>query len=150
MKSIFYYITIAITLILTSCKKDEVKAYLTDNPTASYIVDPSDGSNIVLTSDQSLSTIMFTWKPSNYGFEAAVQYAVQVDVNSNFSTSKILTSTYSDTALVSYLGINNILVNNLKLPKGQQSKVNVRIRSFTDAGIDTLYSNPISLNVTTY
>jgi hypothetical protein len=147
------YLVLVVTLIgFFSCKKDETKVVISSNPVPPVFLTPASGADIIFNSLQGQDTMMFTWKTADYGFKASVQYRVQLDTVTTFSfkPAKLLNVTFSDTLLVQNSVLNTFLVKGFKLKANIKYTFYARVRAMTDAGTDTIYSDPVMWYFTTY
>jgi hypothetical protein len=149
-KQLIYLVLVVTIISLFSCNKDEQKVVISSNLVTPVLLAPVNGADIVLNSLQGQDTMMFTWKTADYGFQASVQYRVQLDTLTSFKTAKLLNVTFSDTLLIQNSVLNSFLVKGFKLVKNKKYSFEARIRAMTDAGTDTLYSDPIQMYFTTY
>ena len=96
-----------------SCKKDENRVVLDPAKVTAPVIDASaDGTTVVITKTNQDSTVMFSWQAANYGFNTAINYSVQMDLDgNNFSNPTTLGTTKSITTLKVSLGdLNNKLL----------------------------------------
>jgi hypothetical protein len=134
-------------LMLASCKKDETKVVATKGTPGSLT---ASANTIVLSSatagDNALS---FNYTASNYGFKAAVTYTLQIDVKgNNFAQSKDIGLSGSSK---SYTGADlNTLLISMGLIAGNPTQLETRIKSELATGVETTYSNILTLTVTPY
>lgn len=135
-------------LMLASCKKDEIKV-VAGNGTPGKLT--SSATSVVLTAAASGSTALtLTYTPTSYGFNAAVNYTLQIDKKgNNFASSKniVLSSTSSKT----FSGLDlNIALLAMGLIPGAATPIEMRIKSELSANVSTTYSNVVGLTVTPY
>src|SRR5215510_8463598 len=82
-------LVISITsVLLFSCKKDEIKTLLKAGVAPSLTANPT--TPLVLTSgNANNNAITFSWSASDYGYDAAVKYTLQIAKNgTNFATPR--------------------------------------------------------------
>jgi hypothetical protein len=144
------FIIVVIFASLYACNKDETKVVISSSPVPPSFISPTNGANLTLNSEQSLDSLYFIWSSANYGFQASVQYRIQIDTTTNFYTAKMLNTSYSDTFIVLQKTLNTLLVSNLKLVTNARASIFLRIRAITYAGYDTIYSSPINMKVTPF
>lgn len=154
MKNLFKILSLiaVVALAVTGCKKDENRAFF-EGGTAPVI--GASKSNVVLTPATAAETaITFSWTNPNYRFTTGVsshdvQYALEFDVNSNFSSPNKFVTTVSKDLNRSFtvFQLNSILGNDMGLPFGQTSTVYARVVSslrFEGAVNGELSSNAVS------
>ncbi|SEN21662.1 SusE outer membrane protein [bacterium A37T11] len=139
----------AMMLGIGSCKKDLEKVVVTEGtaPTISCSTTQLDLGKL----DPVTDAITFSWKAASYGFQAAVEYTLQLDKGgNNFAAPKSisLNPTANDSTF-KVTDFNNILVL-LGLNPAVESTVEARIVSSLAGGQQTLYSDALSINVTPY
>ncbi|WP_303311091.1 SusE domain-containing protein [Hymenobacter sp. BT730] len=117
----------AAVFLFSSCEKDEVRVMA--QPGNAPTLTASANSVTLVQEDASKNAVTLSWKPGNYGFDAAQTYVIQFDKKDNKFAKpyeyKAGTST-SKTFTVSE--INNIMLA-LGLPTGSEASVEVRVTS---------------------
>ncbi|NOY94872.1 MAG: SusF/SusE family outer membrane protein [Chlorobi bacterium] len=149
-KSAIILITIIGLISLFSCEKDETRAILKEVITPPSITSPSDGTSMVLSLADSANSIEFNWTKPDYGFPAGVSYAVQIDkAGNNFKEAVTIASGTTESALVNVYTLNNLLLSN-GYPEDISTAAEIRVRSIINSEVDTVYSPPITLNITPF
>ncbi len=118
---------------------------------APQLTQPANGSSFVLT-DSTENEVMaaFEWSAADFGFPAAVTYTLEIDLEGHdFSNPATLAVTSDLTAEVLQGKVNNALLTLHAFP-GEVAKTIVRVSAAVHQDVDTLYSDPISLNITPY
>ena len=133
----------------TSCEKDEVKAVL------------SPGSNLTLTSTQATLVLVqanaantatsFAWDKANFGYDAGITYTLQFcKGGTNFATATT-TGLNMETNLSKAFTVGEL---NAKMqdiiPYGSAQAVQARIKADVGSGVTPIYSNVLSLTITSY
>jgi len=134
-------------LMLASCKKDETKVTATNGKPGALT---ASASTIVLTSANSGdNAVSFTYTPTDYGFKASVTYTLQIALKgANFANSKDIGLSASSK---SYTGADlNTMLLSMGLIAGNASQLETRIKSELATGVQTTYSNVLTLTVTPY
>jgi hypothetical protein len=141
---------------LFSCKKDEIKTTIKNTPGNPSLTSPSDGTTKVLALTDSAKNILFTWTKADFGYDATVAYALQIDKSgNNFSKpSNIATTILADSASVNIYALDNILLT-MGLPENQPATVEVRVRAIVNAinssaFADTAISSVIKMSITPF
>lgn len=67
----------ALLLLVSSCKKDEVKTVI--QPGAAPILTASTSSLVLLQANSAKNATTYTWTPVTFGYQAVVSYALQFD-----------------------------------------------------------------------
>jgi starch-binding outer membrane protein SusE/F len=162
MKNIFRKMLLAIgaiTFLLASCQKQEIRAVLTTPATSPQLT--ASATSVVLDSTQNADTIVnFSWGAVKYGYNADVTYTLQFDVPADSFKNPVniimpvngTTTGFTDSAF------NVLAYQSLRLPANVASEVQVRVKSDVNqngvvAGpstITSVYSNVDSISVTPY
>ena len=96
MKKRIAYIAILCFITFFACKKDETKVTTSENPSISVLSNPG---NLILAKVDSAHILTFKWAPANFGFNAVVNYSLEIDhAANNFSKPITIGSTIHDTA----------------------------------------------------
>ena len=149
MKKIFSVILPMLLLVtlFSSCEKDENRVVMRDvtNPTLT-----ASPLSIVLSSTTAADTVeTFSWTASEYGFDAAVSYTLQLaKAGTSFATPKEVTT--GSVRMVKYTGAELNQIALLQgLSAGNAGQLEVRVKSTLSDSIRS-YSPVITLNVTPY
>lgn len=150
MKKIIYLLLIlsGITFFI-SCEKDEERAVISDNPAKPSLNNPG---NITLTLADSENSLYITWTPADFGFDAVVNYKLQIDLSgNNFKYPVTLATVISnDTAAFNVYELDNTLIANEFEPVA--TAVDMRLLAIVSGNnyADTVISDPISINITPF
>ncbi|MFY9150761.1 MAG: SusE domain-containing protein [Prolixibacteraceae bacterium] len=151
-KKIYLYLTfIGLIVLLFSCKKDETKAVLLDNPTLPTIQSIPD---LTLKRANGLNMLEFVGTPVDPGFQASVMYYLEACAKgTNFADATLILSDSQVLSMKISVGdLDGILLK--KFPADQVSSLDFRIRSVLSLSSGTgsyEYSSAIkTANVTTY
>ncbi|WP_242919932.1 SusE domain-containing protein [Pontibacter liquoris] len=142
------FILSALSLVLFSCEKDEDRAIL--NVGAAPALTASSTNLILLEEAAKNEAITLTWTEADYGFDAAVNYQLQIDTaGDNFVKpySADLGSTLSKTYTVEEL---NTLMTKLKYTPEEPQEIKIRIKASVSEFVDPVYSNVAAVTVTPY
>lgn len=149
MKLFRYISCAAAALALFACQEVDKTCALAPDAIAAPVLD--EHSDIVVDADNLSSEVTFTWSAADYGYPAAVSYALycvygdeEAQVGESYTTSYTLTKE----------SLNNALVNTkgLAVPVGETSPVFFYIVSSISTDPESAYtkhSNNIGLNITT-
>lgn len=151
-KKIFIYLTfIGLIGLLFSCKKDETRAVLSDNPIAPSI---SSVPNLTLKRANGLNVLEFVGTPVDPGFQASATYYLEVCAKgNNFADALLITSDKQDLSMkITVADLDGILLK--KYPADQVSSLDFRIRAVLSLSSGTgsyVYSSAVkNADVTTY
>jgi hypothetical protein len=127
----------------------EPVAGLLDSP---ELLTPDGGAAYVLTEETANDTLMsFTWSGADYGFPAAVNYELQMDVSGgDFSNSATIASTSNMEASITVGDMNSLLSNILSVSPNVASDVDLRIVGMLHETLDTATSETLTLTLTPY
>ena len=107
MKRIYYIGIILILFALHACETDNKKYYAGDYISPSIVL-PATGSHIVLTETSANDTVLFKWQRADFGFPAAITYAVQIAKPDTYFESAVKIGETKGTSVdVNYANLNN-------------------------------------------
>ncbi|MEP6583097.1 MAG: SusE domain-containing protein [Ginsengibacter sp.] len=149
MKKIFSYLFLicSMAILFAACKKDEVKTIL--NKSTPPVLSASQTS-VVLSSATAADTVeAFTWSRSDYGFNAAASYSLQIAKGgTNFSAPKEISMGNSTSLKYSGADLNQIALI-LGLAPGSAQGLDVRVKStLTDSLV--IFSNSLAIDISPY
>lgn len=150
MKQLLYiFISFTGIIIFSSCEEDEI-VKISSNPIAPEIISPTEGQSISYTEPDANSTITFVISPADYGFEASINYEIQIDkVDNTFKDVVTLTSGYTDTLTATVDQLNTTLLS-MKFIEDVENSFEMRVMAVVSAEVDTLYSETILVKATPY
>jgi hypothetical protein len=142
----------------TGCKKDENQNFFYGGKAP---VLTASKTNVVLTpATEKEEAIRFNWTNPQYEFSTGlsshdVQYALEIDINTNFNSSKKYVTTISKDLSKSFtvFDFNRILGNNMQLPLDQDVTVYARVVSslrFESAVNGAIASNAVTIRTKPY
>ncbi len=140
---------IASATFLTSCKKEEVQAVL--NPTGAVVL-ASTATTLVLAQANAANTaVSFSWDKANFGYPAGVTYTLEFcKGGTNFATATS-TSINMETSLAKTFTVGEI---NAKMQDiiayGSAQQVQARVKADVGSGVTPIYSNVLTLTITSY
>jgi hypothetical protein len=135
--------------VLNACKKDETMVKASADAKPSKLAATYD--NLVLNeNDAAADAIEFKWDKSDFGFDAAITYSVEVGKkDSNFVNSRSI-GVGADLSTVLTVGAFNALLNQMNAVGFQPNAVEVRLKAEIGKSVAPVYSNVIPLVVTPY
>jgi starch-binding outer membrane protein SusE/F len=148
-KSIQSSILIALAVVsFCSCEKDEIKTIAYTGRPGSLTASPT---TLVLTSTNANDTVeTFSWVPTDYGYQAAVKYTLQIAKGgTNFTAPKEINMGSATQQKFSGADFNQMAII-LGLPPGSPGQLDVRVKSSISDSIKAVYSNNTTLTVTPY
>ncbi|TXK46104.1 SusF/SusE family outer membrane protein [Pontibacter qinzhouensis] len=137
------------SLTLWACDKDED---MTMARTGTIPALTATQSNLVLEEAQSSrDAVTFTWTTSNFGYAAAVRYTLQFahPDDATFASARTIVLNNQTVRTVS-VGELNVIANEIGLPTFEPAAMLVRIKADISDRFEAVYSDPITLNVTSY
>lgn len=148
MKSIINLIAITFfSVVLYSCKKDISHTVKTDGTAPVVNLSPA---SLVLSSAKENDTVeTITWSPAEFGFQAAINYSVEIiKEGASFTTAKSV-NLGTGTQLKYTGAVLNELAIGLGIATGTSGNLNLRVKSsLSDSTF--IYSSVAKLTVTTY
>jgi hypothetical protein len=146
-----FFVIIAAALFITSCEKDKTGPFLNESAAAPEITAPTTGTSFVLTEaieTQDLSK--FTWTAPDYGFNAAVLYALEIDnAGNNFADAINVGSSTKPEFTISVADFN-MKVLTIGGIAGEQSNYEIRVKSTINDSVPSLKSSAVALKITPY
>jgi len=144
-----FILFVIVSIIFSACEKDNIKAVISNNAGAPEILIPETTLTVTLTAADSAQLFPIRWKKADYGVQTVVNYAVQADkAGNNFGSAVSLGSTSSDSLLFNFHTLNSKLRDEMKLPAGTPS--NIELRIVASFRTDTVISDPVAFTVTPY
>lgn len=149
MKKIVYicFLILGITAF-TSCD-DAGKDATVQILEAPEITSPTSFTQYTLTQETANNPIdVFFWTSADFGFPAAVVYTLQVDELDGTFESPVNLGISTTSNIRIYVGdLNNAAIR--FIPEGETGFISIRIKATVDPNVESVYSKPIALEVTT-
>jgi starch-binding outer membrane protein SusE/F len=143
-----YILLLISALSFVSCEKDENKIVMNDG-TPSVL--SANATDLVLTSDKAEETVqVFSWTPTDYGFDAAISYTLQIAKGGdNFENAKeiVLGSNRSYSFTGSEINQTAVAAG---LKFGVKGTMDTRIKSVLSESLTPIFSNVFAFDVTPY
>lgn len=151
MKKIFLPILATITL-LVGCKTDHSANPHVDIQAASApVITPMTMNVLELSKDLQAALISFSWNAADYGFAAAVNYSIEIDVVGNgFAKPVQLITTSTLSASLTVAKFNDAVVNKLKLMPDEIGRIEMRVGSSVTQATGEVFSAPVTILVLPY
>lgn len=150
MKNIFKILLLCLVSIgIFSCENDEIKTVMSSKGEAPAL-SASKTSYVLTATTANDTTVAFTWKRSNYGFQAAVRYTLQIaKAGTSFAAPKEIS--LGNTVQFKYTTADfNQLAIILGLKPNAVGQLEVRVKSNIADAVADIYSNVLSVSVTPY
>lgn len=147
----YIILSLVASLFLTSCVEKLFDPVLEIGPAPS-ISAPAAGASFELMEDNAENIMtVFSWSAADFGFQAGVDYTVEIDVAGNdFADPTTL-------GIVSGLSLEDVTVgtmNNIMLTKGRPDGVatsmEVRVRAVVSPDVDPTVSTPVAIDIIPY
>jgi starch-binding outer membrane protein SusE/F len=140
----------AVSATLVSCDKDEVQAVL--KPGADNQLTVNNATLVLLQANAANPATAFTWGKADFGYDAAITYTIQLcKGGTNFASSATTTEVAMGTALAKSFTVGEF---NAKMQEiisdGTATAVQARIKASVGSNVDPVYSNVVSMTVTSY
>lgn len=157
MKKIFKNIgVLALTMfVLASCKKDEEQLTVAGGEAPVLAL---SANALALSAETAKDTVItFSWNEYKLDWSqpdystAVAEYTIEIDsVGQNFSSPYQIDMTGKTSGKYSGADFNALLLNRLQLPAGEESSLEVRLKTSVSVNSAPVYSNVVSLKVTPY
>lgn len=147
-----YKIIIAILCVLPwfSCEEDMGKAVLREEVVQNTLNALPATDYVLLFDNGSENFDAFGWTVPDFGFDATVNYTLQMDVaGADFANAAELATTTSPTASLTVGQINSVLLG-LGLTPGEAAEVEFRVISSVSSSVEPVYSNVLGVTITPY
>ncbi len=137
-----------VALSLFACEKDEDRVVVRQGTPAALT---ASASTLVLDRNNAgADALTFTATPSNYGFNAAVTYTLELaKKGSNFSDSVAVALGSTREKKFTVAEFNNLL-SQLELQPAAEGQVEARVKSQVAPSIAPVYSNVVTITATPY
>ncbi|PKD44354.1 SusF/SusE family outer membrane protein [Rhodohalobacter barkolensis] len=150
-KSIISLLAIFGLLVFTSCE-DSMGPVMDGAPEAPEIMEPANGASFVLNEEDKEEELeMMEWSPAEYGYDAAVEYTIEMDAEGDsFEDPVELASVRGSHNFSPVIEDLNASLLGADLPFDVESVINIRVRADVNDNIQTLHSRPVEIGVTPY
>ena len=133
-----------------SCTKDAAKVTINPGPTTQLTV--TNTTLVLLQANAANQATSFTWNEADFGFPAAISYSIQLAKGgTNFASSATTTEVNMGTALTKSFTVGEF---NAKMQEiisdGAATQVEARIKASVGSEAPPIYSNVVSMTVTSY
>jgi hypothetical protein len=136
------------SLALWSCEKDEDRAILRVGSAPALT---ASSTALVLEEESAAEEVVsFTWTPSDFGYNAAVSYVLQVDLAGNNFAAPAEEELGTDLQRAFTVGEFNSIVNRLEITGFEENELEVRVRAEVSDLVEPVYSNAVPVTVTPY
>lgn len=151
MKAIKYTLSVlALFILFTSCTKDNSN-FTYFNPQDMVKAKINKPADVVLEDEKKGDNLpAITWTPAQYGFDAAVNYVIEMSLKGkNFNPVKVIGSV-SSASLVLKGSDMQAAMDNLGAVLGTKQEVELRVKAIVSDQIPVQISDVISFFVTTF
>jgi hypothetical protein len=136
-------------LTLAACKKEETRAILA--PSGAVTLSATTTTLVLAQANQDNNAVSFSWTKADFGFDAGVNYTLELcKGGTNFATATS-TSINMNTLLAKSFTVKDF---NAKMQdiiaNGVAAQVQARIKSEVGTNVAPVYSNVLSMTVTAY
>ncbi|RYY35131.1 MAG: SusF/SusE family outer membrane protein [Sphingobacteriaceae bacterium] len=138
-----------IALMLWSCKKDETRIVVTENPKAPVVAATFD-ELILDESNGAADVLMLEWDKSEYGYNASINYTIEIGKKDSSFTPAVSVNMGNSLERIFTVAQLNALVNQLNVVGFEENELELRVKSEIGGGVAPAYSNVISITVTPY
>jgi starch-binding outer membrane protein SusE/F len=150
MKKYIFIITFMLGLFaIYSCKKDEVKAYISENPTVGALQSPAAPNGITFVKADAGKYITFSWPLADFGFQASISYGVQISLTDDFAKPVTVLKSQKLIDSVKVSDFNAGLLS-MKLEVEMPATIKCRIFATVGSGTDSAFSAITEYTVTPY
>lgn len=145
-----YFALVLLAIGFSSCEDDAPKATLKSTVAPNQLQTPSPDTFVLTLADQDETMSTFEWTAPDYGYQAGVEYIIQIDeAGNNFANATDVLTTSELNADVIVGEFNDLLLG-LGLTPEEATEVDMRIVSSIGSGVPPVYSNTQTIMVTAY
>lgn len=151
MKKINFILSIIIILfVLISCEQEDYEPVI-NYGNGPVLTSSVNSGTFLLTEEEAENTLFsFTWTEADFGFQAAISYAVQMaDAGSNFAKPIDLVTTSNLNYVVKVGSLNNLLLVK-EYAAGAQSAFEIRVKASVSEYANALYSETLTFDIIPY
>ena len=140
------------SFFLFSCEEETKGPVLGTDFKAPVINAPDSGNSMIMKKDMAEDTLTtFEWDAADFGANTAVLYTLEIDTISDFSSAKDFANTTETSLGILVSDLNTNLTTQFEIEDTTQtSEIYFRIRASVNEYVDTVYSEPIKLNIQPY
>lgn len=140
--------------MLSACNADLDKATFDDSTAKMSTLDAIKDSYTFDVQKSDVVVEKFNWSKAELGYDAAVNYSLEMDIaGKNFANKTVLSSSIATTATFKTVELNNAvlaLLEKYKLPEGSTQSYEFRIAGTISTATSSLYSNVIKSTITPF
>ncbi|MEZ5032729.1 MAG: SusE domain-containing protein [Saprospiraceae bacterium] len=146
----YFLFLLLIAGLMSACEDSAVGPTLSINSSPT-LTSPTAGANIVLTEATAGDAFDITWTAADFGFQAAVTYAVELDLAGNSFADPVVLGSTSGTALnLTKQDVNTALFITKGLVGEKEADVEMRVRAVVNSDVAAIYSAPVSMKITPF
>ena len=135
-------------LTLASCEKDEEKVFVQAG-TAPVL--SANKTSVVLTEAQAKSdALTISWTPSDFGYQAAVNYTLQLDMKGNSFKTPVVVNLGSKSPKKFTVEEFNSLLNRLPITAFRENQIEARLVASVSPKVSSVASNVMTVTATPY
>jgi hypothetical protein len=147
----YFSLMLGFLLVLNACTEKDKEPVLQVGAGPSFTAPAANTSYVLLESEAAQTFDLFSWSAASFGFDAAVNYTLELDKAGNNFADPI---TVGSVNALSLDGITKGKINTLLLSKGLPadvaSNVEFRLTATINPEVDATYSAPLTLSITPY
>ncbi|MFD2512323.1 SusE domain-containing protein [Pontibacter locisalis] len=142
------FIFLFASLALMSCEKDEDMVFVSEGTAPALTV---SANSVVLEEDNAdNNALKLTWTPADFGYQAAVNYVLEMDMKGNNFAAPVTAELGTDTEETFTVAQLNTLVNRLDIKAFNPNEIDMRVRASISPKIESPVSAVKTLTITPY
>ena len=151
MKNIKYLLGfVMMAFAFASCEDDAVKATLKANVAANELQAPATAAYVLSLDIKDEIMETFEWTATDFGFQAAVSYRLELDLSDNDFSEPIVLATTNDLEAAIKVGPLNDQLLGLGLTPDEATSVKIRVVSTVGDNAPTVLSDVQAITITAY
>lgn len=143
-----YFTLVIASLALMSCEKDEDMVFFKEGTTP--VLSASTSSTVLNEDNAKEEAVTLTWTPSDFGYQAAVNYTLEMDMKGNDFAAPVSVNLGSGTKKTFTVEELNSLVNRLEIKAFESNNIDMRIVASVSPKVNAAMSKVITMNITPY
>ncbi|MFD2999381.1 SusE domain-containing protein [Pontibacter toksunensis] len=133
---------------LISCEKDEERVTLRVG--TAPVLTASTTNMVLLEEDAANDALTLSWNEADFGFDAAVNYVLEVDMKGNDFAAPVTADLGNNNEKTFTVAQLNTLVNKLDIRAFEPNELDMRIRASVSPNVTPVLTNSVTLSLTPY
>ena len=142
--------SLVLTFVAISCSDEVAGPVLNIGASPEFTAPSANASYILKEADVAKSFATFSWTAADYGFQAGVNYTLEMALTAEKFKEPIVLGSVNALSLTTTIGkINSVIIAKGR-PGGEPVSIEFRIAATVNPDVPTIYSKSLVVNVTPY